>query len=176
MVGRLEEEKGFFDAIEIAKRLSERGIAFHLDIVGDGPLKGALERHIGEKNLASYVQLHGFLKPIEIQELMRYASLYLMTSFTESFGLVLIEAMNASLPCLAFSSAEGARELIFDDYNGYIVLNRDMERMTNLIISLLANPILIQKLGANAKVFSQKYLPEQVKDMWMSLFKGSDLG
>ncbi|MCI8394544.1 MAG: glycosyltransferase family 4 protein [Bacilli bacterium] len=168
-VGRLEKEKGVFDALEVAKRLQERMISFHLDIVGDGPLRKEVEQNIYERNLSSYVTLHGFQNRDFIQNLYRHASLYLMTSFTESFGLVLLEAMNAGIPCLAFSSAEGACELISNDVNGYLIEERNMEEMVNHIDLLLKRPAKIQELGKNAREFSQNFLPESVRVMWTLL-------
>lgn len=172
MVGRLEQEKGLFDAIDIMKRLLERRISFRLDIVGDGPLREDLQKHIDEKGLSNYIKLHGFQSHAYIEELFRHASLYLMTSITESFGLVLIEAMNAGLPTLAFDSAEGARELIFNDSNGYLIANRSMDLMANQIITLLDHPEILQRLGKNAKEFSRNFLPSSVKVMWKEVLEG----
>ena len=51
-----------------------------------------------------------------------------MSSLTESFGLVLIEASSFGLPCIAFSSANGACEIIKDNWDGYLIENRDKEK------------------------------------------------
>ena len=50
-----------------------------------------------------------------------------MTSYTESFGIVLIEAMSHGIPCIAFDSAEGAREIINSGENGYLINNRNFD-------------------------------------------------
>ncbi len=171
MVGRLEREKGLFDALEVAKRLQERMVSFHLEIVGDGPLRKDLEKYTMDKNLQEYVTFHGFLPQKEIAKLYAHASLYLMTSFTESFGLVLIEAMNAGLPTIAFSSAEGARELIFNDVNGYLILDRNLDEMATTIETLLKKPDKIRSLGSHAKNYSQNYLPSSVQVMWKQILR-----
>lgn len=172
MVGRLEKEKGLFDAIDIMKRLQEKMITFHFDIVGDGPLKSQLMQYVNEKGLTDFVQFHGFQSHAYIEELMKHTSLYLMTSFTESFGLVLIEAMNAGIPCLSFDSAEGAQELIQNDSNGYLIKNRNVDEMASQIIYLFQNPEIIQRLGKNAKEFSINFLPNSVKMMWLEVLGG----
>lgn len=174
MVGRLEAEKGLFDAIDVAKRMQERMVKFHLDIVGDGPLRADLEKIIFEKNLGDYVTIHGFQNHDYIEQLYRHASLYLMTSFTESFGLVLVEAMNAGIPCLAFSSAEGACELIQDDYNGYLIHERDIQQMTQQIISLLGDYEKLKVLGKNAKMYSKNFLPYSIRVMWKQMIDGGN--
>ena len=48
-----------------------------------------------------------------------------MTSHTESFGIVLLQAMSHGVPCIAFDSAEGARELINSGMNGYLIKRRN---------------------------------------------------
>ena len=53
----------------------------------------------------------GYLNRKEIDKLLSESSLYVMTSYTESFGIVLIEAMAYGIPCLAYTSAEGANDL-----------------------------------------------------------------
>lgn len=172
MIGRLEEEKGFFDAILVAKRLQEKQISFHLDIIGDGPLRNILEKHIQDKGLTSYIKIHGFQNHAYIEEIFHHSSLYLMTSYTESFGLVLLEAMNAGLPCLAFSSAEGACELIQNGSNGYLILQRNVDEMAIQIIELLDRKDELQRLGKNAKGYSKNYLPDSVRLMWRQLLEG----
>lgn len=172
MVGRLEQEKGLFDAIDVMKRLQERMIPFHLDIVGDGPLRKDLEKYVCSKNLTSYVQFHGFQQRTFIEQLLVHSSVYLMTSFTESFGLVLLEAMNAGVPVIAFDSAEGAKELIQNDHNGYLIQNRDFNQMADRIIYLLNNPNVAMQLGKNGKEFSRNFLPVSVKAMWLSILRG----
>lgn len=174
LVGRLETEKGLYDAIEVAKRLQERMIPFHFDIVGDGPMRADLEKVIFERNLGNYITLHGFQKHDYIERLYQHASLYVMTSITESFGLVLLEAMNAGLPCLAFSSAEGACELIQDDVNGYLISNRNIDDMVNRIQSLLGNHEKLEMLGKNAKLFSKNFLPHSVSVMWKNIIDGGN--
>lgn len=172
MVGRLEQEKGLLDGLEIAKRLQERMISFHLDIVGDGPMRADLEKIIFERNLGNYVTIHGFQNHDYIEKLYQHASIYLMTSFTESFGLVLLEAMNAGIPCLAFSSAEGACELIQNDVNGYLISDRNIEEMVNCILNLWNHPEKIEMLGKNAKLFSKNFLPHSVSVMWNNMIDG----
>ena len=87
--------------------------------------------------LTDSITVHGYLKRKEIDKLLNKSSIYLMTSYTESFGIVLIEAMSHGLPCIAFSSAEGANDLINNNENGYLVENRNFEKMKDIIIELI---------------------------------------
>lgn len=170
-VGRLEQEKGIFDAIDVMKRLQERMVPFHFDIVGDGPLREELEKYSRGKGLHPYIQFHGFQSHAYIENLYRHAAVYLMTSFTESFGLVVVEAMNAGIPAIAFASAEGARELVLNDTNGYLIQNRNLDEMAQKIIYLFEHPENIARLGKNAKEFSKNFLPSSVRAMWLTILR-----
>ena len=97
--------------------------------------------------------------------------LYLMTSHTESFGLVLIEAMSYGLPCIAYSSAEGAREIIVNGYNGYLIENRNEYEMAKTILSLLKDKKRLIELSRNARFTSEKYSAENTKKYWLEVLK-----
>lgn len=94
-----------------------------------------------------------------------------MTSHTESFGIVLIEAMSSGLPCIAFSSAEGANEIIKNDYNGYLIDNRNKEEYISKIKALIEDYDLRNKLGSNAKKSIEKYSSSIIKEQWIDLIE-----
>ena len=97
-VGRLSPEKGYMDLLKIYHLLKRKEATWHLDIVGDGTEKENLENYIKENHLEQDVTLHGFQNSTYIANLMNESSIYVMTSFTESFGIVLLEAMSHGLP------------------------------------------------------------------------------
>ena len=111
-VGRLSPEKGYMDLLKVYRKLIVNYPDWTLDIVGDGVEKEKLEDYIEKYDLKDKVKLHGFQGKEYIDKLLNKSSIYLMTSYTESFGIVLIEAMSHGVPCVAFDSAEGAREII----------------------------------------------------------------
>jgi glycosyltransferase involved in cell wall biosynthesis len=89
-----------------------------------------------------------------------------MTSFSESFGLVLIEAENYGLPLVAFSSAQGAHEIILNNKNGFLIENRNKTEMANCIIKLIENQNLRKEMGQCGKKMSKKYCKENVSKQW----------
>ncbi len=138
-VGRLSPEKGFSDLIDIMKLVVEKDKDIKLHICGDGEEKEKLLKKIDDYNLNSNVKILGFLNPDKLNEEYKSASLYVMTSFEESFGLVLIEAMSRGIPCFAFDSALGACEII-NENNGLLVKDRNKEKMAEEIINYMNGP------------------------------------
>lgn len=170
-IGRLSKEKGYVDLIEIFKKFHEVYPDWHLDLVGDGSEKNKIVDHIYQYQLTDFVTVHGYLKKKEINELLSKSSLYVMTSYTESFGIVLIEAMSHGVPCLAFTSAEGANDLIKNDENGYLIENRDFDEMVHKMEELANNKNKILELGKNARRLSLNYSSDIVKKEWLNLLK-----
>ena len=94
---------------------------------------------------------------------------HLMTSHTESFGIVLIEAMSYGIPCLAYTSAQGANEIIKDNETGYLIEDRNEEEMINKICSLIDDEKLRKQLGKNAREESKNYSSEVILEKWSKL-------
>ncbi len=172
-VGRLSPEKGYFDLLSLAPYLAKKHPDWHLDIVGDGKERKKLDEKIKKEHLESFVTLHGFQNSKEIAKLLEASSIYLMTSYTESFGIVLIEAMSHGLPCIAYDSAEGAREIIQSGYNGYLIKNRNSTAYLKKVEDLMKKKEVREELGKNAKESVRKYSRKHVEKMWLSLLQRS---
>jgi N-acetylglucosaminyldiphosphoundecaprenol N-acetyl-beta-D-mannosaminyltransferase len=94
-----------------------------------------------------------------------------MTSYRESFGLVLIEAESFGIPLVAFDSASGACEIIQNESNGYLISNRDKEEMANKIVCLMNDEDLRRKMGQTAREASAKYKMDNIEQEWFSFIE-----
>lgn len=170
-IGRLSPEKGYLDLVKIYNVLEKKHPDWTLDIIGDGIEREKLECYIKQHNLESKIILHGFRDKDYIDKMLHEASIYLMTSHTESFGIVLIEAMSHGVPCIAFSSAEGARELIQSGKNGYLIKNRNYEMMIKKIEDLMEREREREKIGKASRKEAKKYTNSVVKKYWYDLIE-----
>lgn len=168
-VGRLSSEKGFSDLIDVFKLISLGNKKATLSIIGDGSLYKDLDNKIKEEHLEKKVKLLGFKDKDYINNVYHNSSLYLMTSYTESFGLVLVEAMASGLPTIAFDTAEGAKALIDNGINGYLIKDRDNKKMADISLSLLKDRTKLKKMGKKAREVSLKYTKEAVHDKWKEI-------
>ena len=153
------------------KKLVRKHPTWHLDIIGDGPEKDYLTDYIAENNLQKNVTLHGFRSKDYIDKMLHKSSLFIMTSHTESFGIVLLEAMSHGIPCLAFQSAEGAREIISSGKNGYIIKNRNKDAMIKKIEDLMKKEEIRKKMGKEARKTIKQYTKEQIQEEWYNLLE-----
>ena len=168
-VGRLSPEKGYMDLLKIFKLLHQDHKDWTLDIIGDGKEKDKLEDYISKNKLDEFVTLHGYRDKEYIDKILHKSSLYIMTSHTESFGIVLIEAMSHGIPCIAYDSAEGANELIISGKNGYLIHNRNQEMMIKKIEDLMKNFNTRKRIGKNSRDFSKQFIGENVINKWITL-------
>ena len=99
-----------------------------------------------------------------INEVLSNTTLFVMTSFEESFGLVLIEAMSFGIPCIAFDSAQGAREIIENNKNGFLIKNRNHNEMIKKIINYFNSDKSNLAKGALKKV--DFYSKKSVEPKW----------
>lgn len=169
-IGRLSSEKGFIDLISVLDIVKQDIKNIKLNLIGDGYQKDELTAKIKDLKLENNVILHGYKNNDEKEKYMLQSSLYIMTSFTESFGLVLLEAMSYGIPCIAFDSASGAKELI-NKNNGILIKNRDKSEMAKAIVYLLKNEKLRKKLGENAIKSCEKYLSDNIKKDWLRILR-----
>lgn len=173
-VGRLSPEKGYLDLIQIFKKVISKYPDWDLKIIGDGPQKEELERKIKTEKLEKYIELCGFKNKKELEEIVLNSSIYIMTSYTESFGLVLIEAESYGLPILVFDSAQGAYEIVKNGQNGYFIENRDKDEMANKIIQLIESKKLRTQLGRVGREFSKSYKRENVAKLWYDFIESCE--
>lgn len=166
-VGRFSKEKGFSDLIDIMSILVKKDNDITLTLIGDGEEFNDIKEKIKTLNLEKNVVLTGYLNQEEIEKYMLKSSIYLMTSYTESFGLVMIEAMNYGLPIVAFDSACGARILLKE--TNTLVENRNKAAYAKIVLEILNNKDKMTELSKKSKEEVKKYSLEKIKEEYLNL-------
>lgn len=165
-VGRLDKVKGFDDLIYIFNTFQETHTDWVLHIVGDGPEKENLQNKINKLNLQNKVFLCGTKLSNELEKEYMNSSIYLMTSFSESFGLVLVEAASYGLPLIAFDSAQGAKEIIENNKNGFLISNRNKNDFIKKINELLEDSEKQKSFSENSLVTANKFSKDNISEIW----------
>ncbi|MDO4963601.1 MAG: glycosyltransferase [bacterium] len=170
-VGRLEKVKGFSSLIDVMDIVLKKYPDWNLNIVGDGSEYNYLNNLIQSKKLSNNIKLLGYKTKEELDILYKNSSIYVMSSLNEAFGIVLIEAMSYGLPCISFSSASGACEIIKDNITGYLIDNRDIKEMANKIELLIQDNDKLNSLSKNSYKEVQKYMSTNLKKKWIDLIE-----
>lgn len=170
-VGRLSKEKGYLDLIDVFKYVNEVYPEWHLDIIGDGPEKEKIEKKINDYKLNEFATLHGFQNKDYINNMLEKSSIYVMCSLTEAFPIVLLEAFSFGIPAVSFTSANGANEIITDNWDGYLIKDRDKKYMAKRICELINNYNRRFIMGKNALKKSQNYKMEIIREKWIEMIE-----
>ncbi len=100
-LGRLEEGKGLFDLMEIFNLLKKVHPDLKLDIVGEGSLRHRLEKDVLKMGIKADVKFIGYVSPEETAKYYSSSLVLVFPSVSESFGIVVQEAMSCGLPVVA---------------------------------------------------------------------------
>jgi len=165
-VGRLDKVKAFEDLIDIFNLFQNNYSDWNLHIVGEGEERENLQKKIKELKLENKVFLCGNKNQEELEGEYLNSSMFLMTSFSESFGLVLVEAASYGLPLIAFDSARGAKEIIENNKNGFLIAERNNENFVDKICELIENSEKKAKFSNDSLEISKKFTKEKVAKMW----------
>lgn len=171
-VGRLHEVKGFARMIRLWKKVSEKHDTI-LKIVGDGQQRNLLEEIIKKEQLDGKVVLAGELKHDEVMTEMAKSLAYLMTSFSEGFPFVLIEAMQMGLPVVAYDVRVGPRAIVDDKVNGFLIEDNCEELFVEKVDTLLSNEVLRKNMEKSAFEKAKTYSEEIVMDKWIEVIENN---
>ena len=168
-VGRIEyNQKRTFRVIDIWKELEPKFPDWKLTVVGDGEDRTDLERRIEAYGLER-VSVTGFVNPISYYQ---RASLLLLTSEYEGFGLVIVEAMKFGVVPIVYNSYDTAEDLITDGYNGILIDKPyNIGAFTNVLRKLMDDKELLNRISRNARKISDCFNVNKVANEWYQLFK-----
>lgn len=165
-IGRLEYQKNFallIDAFAISKVYLD---GWSLAIVGEGTEYNTLMKLIEEKSMQSFISIKKYTKNIE--EHYSNAGLFTMTSRFEAFPMVLLEAMNNSLPVLLTDFPTGAREILGGDRE-QIVPNNDAEIYGKHLYNICNSRDLRIQLSVRNSKTVQDYQIYKVIEKWIEI-------
>lgn len=150
-VGRFLDWKHPDDVLTVAEKLKNEGCKFSMKLIGTGEKEERLREMVKEKNLESYVQMPGSMKPEEVRKNMESAAIFLFTSDRmEGWGAVVNEAMNSGCAVIASDAAGSPPYLIQNGENGMLYPSGDVEELFQKTKALLDSPETAENMGRNA--------------------------
>ena len=156
-VGRLAPEKHFENAIYAASELKKRGVAFKWHLVGDGVLREALLELVEKLNVSDCFDFEG--NQPNPYPYVKWADLFVHTSYVESFGLVVAEALVLGLPCVVTKSS-GVLEFLQDGDNA-LLTDQSPEALTEKVIHAVENGAIRDRLRHNTRC-PEQFMPSAV--------------
>lgn len=155
--GRMIDWKHPELAVETAGYLREKGIGFHMDIIGDGELRPETERLAESYGLKDRVSFLGYQSPEAVRDYMEKADIFLFTSDRqEGWGAVANEAMNSGCALVAGHRIGAAPYLIRNGENGFLYEDGRKEQLFALTKRLAEDRELCREMGRKARETIEK--------------------
>ncbi len=167
--GRISPVKNFEHLIYAWSVVHKSFPNWTLDIYGENYLgtQEELEKLLKDLQLKSVVHFQGSID--DMPKKMSEYSIYAMTSHTECFPMVLLEALSVGLPVVSYDCPNGPRHIITKNQDGLLVENQNPNALANGLIELMENPEKRKGLGESAKINSQRFYTTMVMRKWQTL-------
>lgn len=147
-VASLTPQKGHRYLLEAARKIVTELPNVRFLLVGDGKLRGEIEKLCEEWSLKKHVRLLG--KRRDIPLILAASDVFVLPSLWEGFSIALLEASLAQLPVVA-SSVDGTKEIISDGVNGFLVPPKDSVKIAERVLELSKDKWLRQEMGINGR-------------------------
>lgn len=144
-LGRLEPQKALDVFLRAARIVADRCRNVRFDIVGDGPLRNALESLAAEQGLAERVRFLGWKSRVD--EYIGAFDVFCMTSRWEALPMVLLEVMEHGKAVVS-TDVGGVREVIVDGEGGILVAPESPEAVAGALVRLIEDRKLRARMGA----------------------------
>jgi D-inositol-3-phosphate glycosyltransferase len=178
-VGRLERLKGVDVAIRALALLRDRAhddlrlIVLGEDVRdGEESEKERLKQVASASGVRDRVDFLGSVAHHELPYFYAAADVCVMPSYSESFGLVALEAQACGRPVVA-SGVSGLRSVVRDEVSGYLIDDHDPAIYAERIGRLLADPELAQQMGRRGRLLAQRFSWTRTADRLGNLFEGA---
>lgn len=168
IVARLDEKaKRISLALELWKEINEIVVndGWSLVIVGDGEARSKYEKYISINNLRN-VTLEGRQEPWDYY---KRASIFLMTSRSEGWGITLLEAQKFGVVPVCYNTFAAAQDVINDKISGFLVQEGDKQKYKKTVLSLMKNSELCSQMAFACIEHVKRFSQETVREQWNQL-------
>lgn len=175
-VGRVQLLKGVELLLRAVAVLVQRykNIRHNFNLVIVGGVSGTLDFDVlgfaAKLGISDLVRLESPVSGHKLAQWYRSADLLVMPSYSESFGLVAIEAQAVGVPVLA-SNVGGLVFAVADKHSGMLVAGHDAERWAGEIAQLVFSPKKLEFLASNAREHAQNFRWETTANLTLKSYK-----
>jgi glycosyltransferase involved in cell wall biosynthesis len=152
-VGDLIRRKGVDQLLRVIKALSLKRCDIVLDLVGSGPELENLKMLAKELDIEPIVTFEGFKQKSDLPLFFARTACFVFPSRYDIWGLVLVEAMAAGVPCISSIHAAATTDLVEDGVTGFAMDFAETEKVAARLDWILEHPDLSNEIGQNAERF-----------------------
>ena len=163
-VGSLIYRKGLDLLLEAAAKVDKD---YELTIIGNGPEKETLEMKANYWGISDRVSFLSFLEGQELIKQYHQNDIFVFPTREDCFGLVINEAMAASMPVITSKYAEGSYDLVLDGENGIVFDPEDTNGLVTLLNGIIGNDQVVKEMGEKSYKHIQEFSLENTADKYV---------
>jgi len=167
MVGRLNKTKDYLNLLKAFKLVIQKRPA-RLTILGKGPEEKKIKLFAYKLGLSDNILFLGFQE--NPYKYMKRASVFVLSSFHEGFGNVIVEAMACGTPVVSTDCMSGPGEIIENGENGILVPVANYKALAEAVLRVLDNPFLARKLSEQGKKRAEYFSIERSVKKYEEIF------
>lgn len=173
-IGRIDEKKGIYDLLDAFSKALQTDNEIHLYIAGTGEGKRLIEC-VKRLNIEDKIELLGWIRGKEKDEIMKKCSLMILPSYTEGMPVSVLEAMSYNM-CTIASDVGGIPQIIDDKVNGMLIKPGHPEMIEQKINLIISKPAEKMRIGQNArakicKMFDAKIGRNRIEQLYFEMIR-----
>ncbi|MFC2141355.1 glycosyltransferase family 4 protein [Acidobacteriota bacterium] len=157
-VGYFIERKRIDLLLHLVKNLLLKRKDFLLKLVGDGPDLSRMKELAITMGVEDAVVFDGYKQKNELPDYFAQSDCFLFPTEHDIWGLVLVEAMAAGIPCISSIKAGATNDIIINGFNGFALDFTDTTTVAEKVNYILDNPSAAKKLGQNAAAYITEHV------------------
>jgi glycosyltransferase involved in cell wall biosynthesis len=166
-VARFRPQKNHRALVDAVARVRDQIPDVHLQLVGDGETRPAVEAQVARLGLGRNVEFLGSVS--DVWPLLARARIFAMPSTYEPLGISALEAMAAGLPVVA-TAVGGLREVVIDGQTGFLCRPGDPQDLADRLTSLLSDDDLASKMGERGRDAAQRFTVERTTEGYAQVY------
>ena len=168
-VGRVTEVKRFDLLVEQIVHLHPRVPDWKLRLIGDGEDLPKIRSYVQAQNAESYIELAGQMDNAMVERELLHASIFAMSSRSEGFPFVLLEAQSCALPIVAYDVRVGPGFLVHDGQDGFLVPEGERQAYEDRLAELMNDSQLRAGMGRLALSEAALFSREKIAEKWYTV-------
>ena len=168
--GRISPVKNFGDLIEAFSRVSEQFPDWQLHFWGEDYLgtQNSLQQKIKELGLQKQIVFKGVTP--DLKEEMENYSIYAMTSETECFPMVLLEALSVGIPVISYDAPTGPKHILRNEEDSFLIPYKNLDIFTEKLKQLMRDENLRMQMSEKGMTNVRRFSIEKIMQQWIDLF------
>lgn len=167
-VGRISKQKGCDLILHAFKNFNDAYPGSWLIFVGDGEERHSLQSQIDRLGLKNRVSITGFVSTEEVALYYNAADLALVGSYMEGWSIAMVEALACGKNIVS-TNVSGAKDMIDDGKNGYVVESRDPEFFSKKMIDAVKLPVTNERSLKKSETYSLSTLKTDIEKYWITV-------